>query len=73
MTLLLDFLRRLSDDPDLIGEYKLDPDAVLATSGLSAEQSEAVKSGDLGAVRSLVAAELGTEPLDLPVGTWLRD
>jgi hypothetical protein len=73
MSLLLDFLQRLSDDPDLIGEYKQAPDTVLATAGLSAEAREAVKSGDLGTVRSVVTAELGTEPLDLPLGIWLRD
>jgi hypothetical protein len=73
MSVLLDFLWRLSDDPDLIGEYTQDPEAVLATAGLSAEGREAIKSGDLGAVRSAVAAELGEEPGDIPAGPWLRD
>jgi Aromatic-ring-opening dioxygenase LigAB, LigA subunit len=52
-----EFLTELADDPELLGRYREDPEAVLAESGLTEEQQEIVRSNDLARIRDAVRAE----------------
>ena len=51
---LSSFLTRLHEDPELQKRYKRDPRGTLEEAGVSKEGIDAVMSGDLAKLRSLV-------------------
>ena len=50
-TSLSDFLLELSNDPDKLAQYKEDSETVLASSGLSDEDQEVMRSNDPQRIR----------------------
>jgi hypothetical protein len=59
-TNLADFLDRLARDPDLLAAFRADKAGTMTEYGVSAEQQEAILSGDPDRIR----AALGDELLD---------
>jgi len=53
MSKLADFLRRLGRDSEFEGKYEDDPEGFMKASGLSDEEREAVRSGNLDRIREL--------------------
>jgi hypothetical protein len=48
---LLDYLTKLTEDPDARSAHKEDPDAAMSASELSEEEKEAVKSSDPATIK----------------------
>ena len=48
------FLSRLYEDPELQKRYRSDPKGTLKEAGLSDDEIEAVTSGDLGKIKSML-------------------
>ena len=53
---LSSFLTRLHEDPELQQRYKQDPKGTLKEAGVSDDAAEAVASGDLGKIRSMLGS-----------------
>ena len=51
---LSSFLTRLYEDPELQKRYKQDPKGTLKEAGVSDDEAEAVASGDLGKIKSML-------------------
>ena len=56
-----DLFLRLGDDPGLLAEYSRDPEATMATAGLTGEQVATVLGGEPDRVRALVDAEFAAD------------
>ncbi len=56
MSNLVNFLKNMGQDADLRERYVQDPDGTMATEGLTAEEAEAVKNGDLDKIRELAGS-----------------
>lgn len=48
---LLDYLTKLTEDPDARSRHKEDPDSAMSASELSEEEKEAVKSSDPAVIK----------------------
>lgn len=57
MSNLVNFLKNMGQDADLRERYIQDPDGTMAAEGLTAEEAEAVKTGDLDKIRELAGDE----------------
>jgi hypothetical protein len=55
------FLQKLSEDKELQQAYASDPRGTMQQAGLSEEVIDATMSRDLGAIKSMLAAEGGPE------------
>lgn len=53
---LRSFLMRLSEDAELQRRYKSDPKGTLKEAGVSDDAAEAVASGDLGKIKSMLGS-----------------
>ena len=53
MAKLADFLRRLGRDSEFEGKYEDDPEGFMKEWGLTDEEREAVRSGDVDRIRKL--------------------
>ena len=51
---LSSFLTRLHEDPELQQRYKSDPRGTLEEAGVSQDEIDAVLSGDLGRIKSML-------------------
>jgi Aromatic-ring-opening dioxygenase LigAB, LigA subunit len=51
---LSSFLTRLHEDPELQKRYKQDPRGTLEQAGVSKDATDAVLSGDLGKIKSML-------------------
>ena len=52
MSKALEYVVKVSENPDLADKHKADPDAAMDAAGLSDEDKEVLKSGDLERIRS---------------------
>jgi Aromatic-ring-opening dioxygenase LigAB, LigA subunit len=62
MARIVDFLETLTD-PDVERAFEVDPDGVLARTGLSDKQKELILRGDMSELRDAVNKELGREAI----------
>lgn len=57
MSNLVNFLKNMGQDADLRERYVQDPDGTMAAEGLTAEEAEAVKTGDVDKIRELAGSD----------------
>jgi hypothetical protein len=59
---IVDFLRSVGEDSEKLRAFNRDPDRVLASANLTAEQRDVLRSGDLVRIRDAIRREENIPP-----------